>query len=140
MSSSDYLRAKRLRKRSRKDGRTDVVGTDITGMDYVALTTTGSEVTPQDVEALHRGDPERRDSAGFVKYFTDQRAKNQAAYEDAMQKDYENVIEQEILPGAFKHSPRQCAAPIGTKVSFGSLGHSKARCYFRDHGGCDWCY
>ncbi len=83
--SDDYLKSKKLRKRRRNDGRVDVVGTDVAGTEYTALTTDGAEVTPSDIDALHRGDPDIRDARAFTGHFIQAHEAHKKEYADAMQ-------------------------------------------------------
>lgn len=64
---------KGLKARKRKDGRLDIVGTNIKGDEYVARTTEQDGVTDFDLKLLDIGSPDKRDADAFVGFYRDQR-------------------------------------------------------------------
>lgn len=127
-----------VKKRRRADKRIDLVHKDDLGQEYVALTTEGDHVSESDVALLRAGDREVSSSKDFADHFVKQAEANKKAQADAMEKEYMDCMENEILPVAYKHSPRQCQTfGGGTKVLYGGFGHPRHRCMF---GGCDYCY
>lgn len=85
---------KGLKSRKRKDGKLDIVGTNVAGEEYVARTTEQDGVTERDLKILDLGSPEKRDMDGFIGFFRDER--------DNARKSWEHSQDEMYLEGAEK--------------------------------------
>lgn len=86
----------------RDDGRLNLVGKDVAGADYVARVTSGPEVAPADIEALHANDREATNAREFcAKLISDKERREQHAA-DAMLADYMEPAERVCHAGTHK--------------------------------------
>jgi hypothetical protein len=83
---------KGLRSRKRADGKLEIVGTNVSGQEYVARTTEQDGITDYDLKLLDIGNPEKRDANAFVGFYRDQR--------DNARKEWEHSQDQQYLEGA----------------------------------------
>jgi len=86
---------KGLRSRRRSsDGKTEIVGTNAGGNEYVARVCEQDGVTDRDLKILDIGSPEKRDIHKFVGFYRDERNRARRDWERNMDAEYTEAAEQ----------------------------------------------
>ena len=76
-----------LEKRSRADGKLDIVGKDDNGQEYKVRTTDGPEVRERDIQEIAAVDRERTTAAAFVKGVVEDGERRRLSREDEFESE-----------------------------------------------------
>jgi len=99
---------KGLKHRRRKaDGKTEIVGTNIRGDEYVARVCEHShEPDDRDLKILDVGSPEKRDANAFIKFYRDERENAKKEWTESMDAEYTDAAEKVIHAGFHLHESK----------------------------------
>lgn len=91
---------KGLRSRRRAvDGKTEIVGTNAAGNEYVARICDQDGVTDHDLKVLDIGSPEKRDVNKFIGFYRDERERARKDWERGMDAEYTEAAQQVVHAG-----------------------------------------
>lgn len=88
-----------LKERKTADGKTQIVGKNAAGEEYVARTCEGDGVTDRDLKILDVGNPEKRDANAFIGFYRDERDNARKNWETSMDSEYLEAAEQVVHAG-----------------------------------------
>ena len=101
-----------LREKKSPKGKTQIVGTNDVGQEYVARTCEGEGVTERDLKILDVGNPHKRDASEFIKFYREER--------DTARKNWEHSQDEFYLAGA------EQVVHAGLHLKESTLGYSRA--------------
>jgi hypothetical protein len=86
-----------LRSRRRpSDGKTEIIGTNAAGKEYVARVCDQNGVTDHDLKILDVGNPEKRDVDKFIGFYRDERDRARKDWERNMDAEYTEAAQQVV--------------------------------------------
>ena len=88
-----------LKEKRTADGKTQIVGKNALGEEYVARTCEDAGVTERDLQILDVGNPEKRDADAFIGFYRDQRDNARKNWEHGMDAEYMEAAEKTVHAG-----------------------------------------
>jgi|SRR5437867_12966024 len=88
-----------LSERKTPNGKTQIVGKNAAGEEYIARTCEGDGVTDCDLKILDVGNPEKRDADAFIGFYRDERDNARKNWETSMDAEYEEAAKQVVHAG-----------------------------------------
>jgi hypothetical protein len=88
-----------LSEKKSPDGKTQIVGVNAAGNEYVARTCDGDGVTERDLKILDVGNPNTRDANGFIKFYRDERDNARKSWEHSLDQEYTEAANQVVHAG-----------------------------------------
>jgi len=88
-----------LTERKTADGKTQIVGTNDLGNEYVARTCDTDGITERDLKILDVGNPAKRDKDAFIGFYRDERDRARKTWEHSLDEEYALAAEQVVHAG-----------------------------------------
>lgn len=88
-----------LKTRKNASGKTEVVGKNEAGREYVARTCDQDGVTDHDLKILDVGNPNKRDADAFVGFYRDERDNARKNWEHSLDQEYTEAAEKVVHAG-----------------------------------------